>query len=109
VRTPRFRYTPGAIAKGIEVIIHNFKIYLKGRHAITSEQAFVWLESYPAEIIEDSLRVTGGWYERHTQKGTTFTDDQIGAYASAVMRNKYESKLRYEEAMRSKVANDEVY
>ena len=108
MRAPRFQYTPGAIAEGIRCIIHNFKFYLKGRHAITSEQAFIWLESYPPEIIEDSLRVTGGWYERQTTKGTVLTDDQIGAYASAVMRNKYESKLRYEEAMRPKVA-DEVY
>jgi hypothetical protein len=62
---------------------------------INSEQAIVWLENYPLEFVDESIRIGAGWYNRELNKGLSHSEGSAIRYVSAVLRNKLEAHERH--------------
>jgi hypothetical protein len=110
MREPRFTYSDNQTHAAIQLIISNFSFLLDHKLSVTSEQALTWLDLFPPDIIEISMKIGAAWHRRQLVKEANkeiptqnYQQEEIVVrYMSSVMRNKYEERLRYDQVTRGR-------
>jgi hypothetical protein len=80
--------------KQVEAVWLLVRHITEGQVTVISEECYQWLRRYPADLIENGIRVAHYWRLRQIKLGKTPDDVEFGRYANGVMRNTFTTRQK---------------